>query len=494
MINKKSFLNVFSTLLLQIVAIINGLIIPKLILQNFGSDVNGLITSLTQFLNYISLIEGGVSSVIMASLYTPLYEKSVQKISSVVVAANKFFKKIAYIFIVYTILIAILYPFLIDTSFNWNYIFSLTLILSVGLFIQYYFSLTWRLLLQADRKVYISSSVQIIAMLLNTIFTILSINIINDIHFVKLIASFSFVIQPILYSKYVNNNYMIDLSTSPNEKALSQRWDGFGINIAAFFHGNTDIVVLTIFSTLKNVLIYSVYNLVVTGIKSLITSISSGLVPTLGNYYAEGNERKLNKSFDFYETIIFFITFTVYTCAVLLIVPFILIYTKGIYDANYQQEIFSLLLILSMAMFCLREPYVNMAYIAAKFKEISKYAYIEALINIIFSIIFVYSYGLNGVALGTFFSISYRTICQIIYLKNNILYRSPLISIKKFLIFGFGSFLGYLLCRNIFLMNFDLTWFNWIVFAFKNSSVIFVINSILIYVFLKKDLQVKREE
>lgn len=492
--NKITLINILSTLILQFITIISGFIIPRLILENFGSNVNGLISSITQFLNYITLIEGGISSVIMASLYTPLFKGDKNKISSIIVATNNFFKKIGYVFIVYSLTIAIVYPFFINTSFDWKFVFSLTLILGISLFIQYYFSLTWRLLLQADRKVYVSSIIQSIVIILNTLLTIIAINICRSIQMVKLISSISFVIQPILFNLYINKKYEIDLKVKPDDSALSQRWDGFGINVAAFLHGNTDIIVLTLFSTLKNVSIYSVYNLVAMGIRTLITSISSGIIPNLGRNFAENNIRKLNDTFSMYELIIFFTTFTVYTCAIILIIPFVLIYTKGIHDANYNQSLFSVLLILSMGVFCLREPYVNMAYTAGKFKEVSKYAYGEAIINIILSVILVYLFGLNGVALGTFCSMSYRTICQVLYLKNNIIYRSPYQFLKKVGAFFVSSCVGLTLCKYLFGSINNLTWISWIVFAIKNTSVVVFINLVVSFIFFKNDFKKKGTE
>ncbi len=55
--SKKAILNIITSLLLQVVVLICGFIVPKLIITNFGSDVNGLISSITQFLAYISLLE-----------------------------------------------------------------------------------------------------------------------------------------------------------------------------------------------------------------------------------------------------------------------------------------------------------------------------------------------------------------------------------------------------------------------------------------------------
>ena len=43
----KALKNAITSIILQIVTFICGLIVPRLILENFGSDVNGLINSIT---------------------------------------------------------------------------------------------------------------------------------------------------------------------------------------------------------------------------------------------------------------------------------------------------------------------------------------------------------------------------------------------------------------------------------------------------------------
>ncbi len=160
--NRRTLINTLSSLLLQIVTIVSGFIIPRLLLKSFGSEVNGLISSLNQFLNYITLVEGGLNAVILASLYKPLSQNDENKINSIISAADRFYKKISLIFIVYTVILGTVYPLLVKNSFGWSYIFSLTLILSINLFSQYCFSITWRTFLKADKKVYVVSIVQIV--------------------------------------------------------------------------------------------------------------------------------------------------------------------------------------------------------------------------------------------------------------------------------------------------------------------------------------------
>lgn len=51
--NKYLAINSIITVLMQVTTMICGLILPRMILEEFGSNVNGLTTSITQFLSFI---------------------------------------------------------------------------------------------------------------------------------------------------------------------------------------------------------------------------------------------------------------------------------------------------------------------------------------------------------------------------------------------------------------------------------------------------------
>ena len=73
--SKKAILNIISSLLLQVTTLICGFIVPKIIIEKFGSNVNGLVSSITQFLAYITLLEAGIGPVIKSALYGPIAKK-----------------------------------------------------------------------------------------------------------------------------------------------------------------------------------------------------------------------------------------------------------------------------------------------------------------------------------------------------------------------------------------------------------------------------------
>lgn len=487
MMKNKLKLNVLSNVIFQFITIISGFIIPKLILSAFGSEVNGLVSSINQFLNYIYLIEGGVTGVMMASLYKPLYENDNHKISSIFVTMSNFFKKIATILFVYSIVLAVVYPFAVKTSFSWQYIASLVLIISINTLIQYTFAISMRVLLEADRKMYITTSIQSLTLIINIIIAVIVIKVFPEIHIFKLLTALTFLIQPILYHIYIKKNYNLDLTVEKDHKLISQRWDGFGINVAAFIHNNTDIVILSLLSGLKTVSVYSVYLLVVTGLKAVISAISGGIVPSLGHVLVSKTTKEANDFFDIYEFAMNGITFFLFTVASLLIVPFVLIYTKNITDTNYYQPVFAILILLAEGMYCLREPYVNVAYQSGHFKQLAKCAYLEAIINIVISLLLTRRFGLIGVAVGTLVSMTFRTIYQVWYLKKNILFRTIKIFIKYVLTFGGGSIVVYYIASQCLALN-NLTAIGWILNAIIICTITIIIYLLVVCIFFRNEL------
>lgn len=78
-------------------------------------------------------MEGGITGVIVANLYKPIVDQDNQKISSVLITADRFYKRIGALFISYSIILSIIYPLYFKTEFKFAYVCSLTLILSITL-------------------------------------------------------------------------------------------------------------------------------------------------------------------------------------------------------------------------------------------------------------------------------------------------------------------------------------------------------------------------
>lgn len=486
--NKVTLLNTALSLTLQIVSVVSGLIIPRLVLSTFGSNTNGLVASINQYLNYIALIEGGVTGVVSASLYKPLVNKDWNKVSSVLATARSFYRKIAIIFIVYTILVGLVYPLVVDTGYNYLYIFVLTCVLSVGLLLQYMFSLTMTTLLNADKKVYVVSLISIILTIGNIVLVVLVLKYYPDIIILKAASAVLFALKPIVLSAYIKKHYNLNWSVSKDKNLLKQRWNGFAINLAFFIHISTDVTILTLMQDLKVVSVYNVYSLIVTNISVLIHSIASGIEPTIGQAYAKGNQKELNEKIDLYEFIVFFSVGILFSLTAVLITPFVLLYTKGVTDANYNQPVFGFLLVVAEAVYLIKYPHLTLSYSANKFKDIKTHAYIEAIINIVVSLALVRYLGLVGVACGTIAGMLYRMIFHVYYSTKLIPGRKQIIYYKKLLVFAVVSFASVVLCSILFPIN-DVSFVTWIIHAIIYGLIICMLFLVSALLFYKKELK-----
>ena len=461
--------NTAASLIAQITTLICGFILPRLFLQHYGSEVNGLVNSISQFLSVIAFLELGVGAVVQSSLYKPLAEKDNQQISKVMVSANKFFQRLARILLVYVISLMIIYPYIANQNFGFIYTATLIAAISISSFAQYYFGIVNSLLLNADQRGYIQYNAQTVTIILNTIVCAIMISMNGTIQVVKLVTSIIYLARPIILQIYVNNHYKINWKIKYTQEPIKQKWNGVAQHVASVVLDGTDTIVLTVFSTLSNVSIYSVYFLVVKGVKTLFLSVTNGIQALIGELWAKQELDQLKSFFGWIEWLIHTGTTYVFSCTAALIVPFIQVYTLGIRDANYIQPTFAILLTLANAMHCLRLPYNIMVLAAGHYKQTQRNYIVAAILNIVVSVLTVKIWGLIGVAIGTLVAMTYQTIWLAIYDSRHFIYWPLKKVIRQFLVDIISSFLIISFGSHIVLK--DITYFNWFFMAIKVAIV-----------------------
>lgn len=410
-----------TSLLRLTVNTISGLILPRLFIENYGSEVNGLVNSIAQFLSYISLLEFGLCSVISSSLYGPLAKNNIDEISKIVVSSEKFFRKIAYILISYCFLLMLIYPFFIGKQFGYIFVASLIFALSINSFAQYYFGITWTILLNADQKAYIHYFVEIITLIANMICCIYMIKMGISVQVVKFATAFIFLLQPIANTIYVKRNYSINRKVEITKEPIQQKKNGIAQHIAFTVFSSTDIIVLTLFSSLSAVSIYSVYHYVVTALTNIFQSITIGITALIGNMLSNNEFDNLKRFFSKYVCLLHMSVVVIISTAAKMIIPFVKLYTRNVTDTNYDVPVFAMVLLIAYAFYIIRIPYNQLVMAAGHYKQTQNGAIIEAVINIIVSVVMVSVYGLSGVAIGTLCAIIYRTGYLVYYLSKHII-------------------------------------------------------------------------
>lgn len=463
--SKQAAKNVLSTILLQLIIALTGIYIPQLMISTYGSDINGVVSSITQFITYLGLVEAGIGSATMVALYVPLANNDTKAINSVMRASRDFYYRSAAIFAALVAGMAFIYPVFLTENLDASMVRWMILVLGGSSFIDYVFLGKYRMLLTANQKGYIYTLVQSVATILNSLLTIVLIEFRMDILVVKSVATLMYLLRcPVVYY-FIKKYYpYLNYKEEPNKEALRQRWSALLHQITGVVVNNTDIVVLTV--VLKNfaeVSVYTVYNLIVNSLVSLVESFCNGLSAGFGEVLALNDKELLKKSYSAYEYLYYMVMFIAYTCLGILFIPFIEIYSKNFTDAVYVRPLTAILFTCMALCRGIRTPALTMIIAAGQYKETRNAAVLEAVINIGVSLLLVRKYGINGVLIGTICSYLYRTADVMIYTSKNIVTGTLKKSVWR---------LCYNLAAMILLMTvfqkLSITlenWFEWLIFA-----------------------------
>ena len=485
---KKAIYNIITNILLQLIVILYGFVVPKIIINNYGSEVNGLMSSITQFLGYISLIEAGFGGIVQFLLYKPIAKKDKKTILDILSTSKKFFTKVSIIFCIYVALLCFIYPLIINTKFDSIFTVSLILIIAINIFSEYYFGLVYRIYLLAEQKKYIIAIFSIISYALNIIVIVALSKSNISVHLLKLISTLLFTLRPLLQLWYVKKKYNINLKEGNSNYFIKQKWDALAQHIASVIHNGTDITILSIFSNLINVSIYTVYYLVVSGIKKIISIFFDSISSGFGDIIARNEKQRLKEVFSISETIYYTLVTIIFSCTYLLITPFVSIYTKNVTDAVYTQELFGYLIVISELIWAFRLPYSSITLSAGHYKETRNGAIVECVVNVVLSILLVKKYGLIGVTIGTIAAMTIRTIEFIYHSSKYVLNRSILIPIKRIAIMIVEMVMIIIIHNYLPLIDYT-NYYTWIINAliiFGVSCLVCILNFIFYFSDFKK--------
>ena len=224
---------------------------------------------------------------------------------------------------------------------------------------------------------------------------------------------------------YIRKDYKwIDLNVKPNYRALSQNRQALIHQISTLVFSNTDVMILTIFCDLKIVSVYGMYRLIMSNINAILRVPLESVSFALGQMFNIDRDN-FKRVIDMVEVYYSALTFSVYTVALFLIIPFMRIYTASVSDINYVDSNLALLFIVSELLNFSRNPMLNVISYAGHYKETVSRTIVESLLNLSVSILAVGYWGIYGVLLGTILALLYRTTDIILYSNIKLMKRSP---------------------------------------------------------------------
>ena len=319
----------------QAVTLALGILLPRLLIGGFGSDINGLLASIKQIFVYVALLEAGVGTAALQALYAPIAADDRQKASEIMAATNHYFRRTGILYALAVIALAFAYPFLFNITLNyWMVVWIIILQGSAGV-IRYFYQGKLVILLRVDGRSYVTTNIQTIVTIVSytaqIVLIVLGFSIIT-----VMIAYFITNLGQMLYvTWYVKRHYAwLDMSVKPDFKALGQSKFVIVHQLSGLVFNNTDMIVLTYFCGLNVVSVFALYNLIFNSIGTIIDTLCSSVEFVLGQAYNSDMHRfmRLQES---YETYYIGIAFAFFTVALIMVPSFMQIYAGKFTDADY---------------------------------------------------------------------------------------------------------------------------------------------------------------
>lgn len=431
---KRSFLNIVIGIGSQIISIALGIIIPRLFLMSFGSEMNGFLNSITQIFAYFALLEAGVGAATLQALYGPIAKNDEMGISGIMAATDHYYKKTGILYFVTVLALAIGYPLIVKSDIPILTMLLIILFNGIPGVISYYFQGKYIILLQAEGKNYINTALTSLASTLISIIKIMMLLMgcnILVIQFAYLVIN---LLKVVVIGVYIGRNYKwLNLEVVPNYKAIGQKNAAFVNQICDLIFRNTDTIILTIFCDLKIVSVYAMYTLLYSMIRTALDYVAQGFSFVMGQAFNRDIKR-YTQLHDLYETYRMALIFALYNVALIFIIPFMKLYTSGVTDINYIDYKVAVLFTVFYLMTGARACASDLINYAQHFKKTQSRCVAEAVINLSVSVLAVNLCGIYGVLIGTIVALLFRMNDMLIYANRKILKRSAWPSYKRLLI------------------------------------------------------------
>lgn len=474
---KETIINLSIGVISNIIILIMGLVIPRILLTHYGSDTNGLMSTITQIFSYVALLEAGIGQATLNALYKPLIDNDKDSIINVLYASRKYYRKVTAIYALAVLCLAILSPLFIKSNLDYITIFFSVLFEGASGVITFYFIQTNSMFLIADGKTYIRAIIELIIKILSYGIKILLALFYANIIYIQLGFFILSLLKMLLYRFVMKKDYnWINYEKCKNKKMiLPNRNDYIISEVAWTFFSSTDLIVLSLFASTKISSVYSVNNMVFIAINSLLNAAYNGIYYLLGKAYYEGIEqyKKMHDAFNSF----FMALVTIFMCvALLLSESFIKIYTKGVVDTEYNLYWLPLCFCLVQILSWSRYVSGNLTGIAGFAKNVSKISLIEAMINAVFSIILVHIWGIYGVVIATVIALPLKVIYTN-YLADKIIMKRSIKNTIGILLVNYLIFIVTVIVRQLITITVD-NYFSLFIYAI----VLFVFYAIIAFV------------
>lgn len=330
-------LNIIFSVFSQIFTVAFALVVPRLMISHYGTEIHGLTSVISNLITYLSLIEAGLGIASVQRLYEPLEKMDYASVNAGLNAITIFYRRITFVFVLLVLILAVLYPLFLSYDLESTLVMALILVAGLAQSIEYLFCRKYKLLLQADKKLYVVNAINTVGVLIQGIMRIALIFSGRSIVLVQLIPSVVYICRLLLLKLYVERTYSyLDRSVQPDFDVGKGKWSALIHQISSLIVNNTDTVVLSVFIGYSAVSVYSIYNMVMSNLNSFLTqSLSNALTANFGHMLSRNDMKACVDYYEKYEKLYSYIVALIFGVCAVMLIPFVSLYCDDLTNVRY---------------------------------------------------------------------------------------------------------------------------------------------------------------
>lgn len=405
----KSLRNSTAALIFYAANLLISFISRKVFIDRLGTEVLGLNTTAASLLQFLNLAELGIGTAIGVTLYKPLSEKDQQSINEIVSLQGWFYRKVAWVIITASGILMLFFPRIFaGTPLPLWYAYGSFGVMLFGAMIGYFVNYK-QIVLSANQQQYQITRTYSSMLLVKVVFQMIAVTVFRNGFLWWLILEFVFAILSSWFLNWQIRKTCPELDThTADGTTLRKKYPDvlkkikqlFIHKISTFALTQTSPLIIYAYASLTMVTEYTNYMLITTSLLSLFNAIFNGMNAGVGNLVAEGDMTRIGRVFKELFSIRFLLIATVAFCYFKLATPFVSIWLGPEHVLPWDVILMVTLLFFIRGTREVVDSFIN-AY--GLFFDIWAPA-TEAIINVGFSILFGYFWGLTGILGGVLLS------------------------------------------------------------------------------------------
>lgn len=443
--------NMCSSLLYNLSVILFGLLLPRLYLTSFGSELNGLDSTIKQIFSCLALLEAGVGLASQQAYYLPVAVDDHKAINGIFAATHHYYRRTGVVYLIATIAFAAFYPACISTSLPYATVSLIVVFYGLPGIISYFVQGKYRSFMEVEGRTYVVTYITTATVAMGNLLRMAALLFTRNILLVQVTYCVPSVFQVAALTLYIRRRYpWLDSSGTPDLKALAQKGSVMVHQLTSIVFNNTDTILISSICGLAPASVYTIYMLFFSNIEKLYYSVVNSVSFRLGQLFYVDME-KFKRMYRLYDAAYLSVSFALFTTVAVFLEPIIALYTAGVDDIEYLNPTLLVLFTVVELLSSAKQPAGSLLTYSGRFEETRNQALVEMVINLTVSVVSVLRFGIAGCLVGTLAAHIYRYIALTIFTQREVLDQSPVhcfvrLGVNGMLCFVLLSVLGFDRC------------------------------------------------